>query len=67
MTGEMLGRLLAALLFPLLVMALVGGVYYLAARPRLSFRQAMFRWWVVLIGVGLLLLSLLGQMLQRIA
>ena len=64
MTGEMLGRLVGLLIFPFLVMAIVGGVYYLAVRPRLTFRQAMFRWWVVLVGVLLLLLGVCGQLVS---
>ena len=54
----MLGRITFLVIFPFLVMAVVGGVYYLVARPRVTFRQAMFRWWVVLAGFGLLLLGL---------
>lgn len=62
MTGEMLGRLLAPIIFLFLIMAIVGGVYYLAVRPRLTFRQAMFRWWVVLVSVVLVLLGVCGQL-----
>jgi hypothetical protein len=65
-TAEMLGRLTFYVLFPFIVMAIVGGIYYLFARPRVTFVQAMFRWWVVLIGVGMLFLSLLGQMARAL-
>jgi len=66
MAGEILGRLTFQVLLPFLVMAIVGGIYWLAVRPRLSFRQAMFRWWVVVSGFAVLLLSLLGQMAQQL-
>jgi hypothetical protein len=66
MTGELLGRLTFYLVFPLLVMALVGGIYYLIVRPGVTFRQAMFRWWVVLVAFGLLALSLLGQAVRTV-
>jgi hypothetical protein len=64
MVGEMLGRLTFFVLFPFLMMAIIGGVYYLFARPRVTFRQAMFRWWVVLTSLGVLLLGILGQITQ---
>lgn len=66
MTGEALGRIIGLLIFPLLVMAVVGGVYYLAVRPRLTFRQAMFRWWVVAIAVLLWVMGLCGQLVQSV-
>ncbi len=55
--GVMFGRLI----FVALVMLVVGGAYYLIARPRVTFRQAILRWWVILIGVALLLLSVAAQ------
>lgn len=64
MTGEALGRIVGILLFPFIVMALVGGIYYLVKRPAITFRRAMFRWWVVLIGIVVLVLGLLGQVAQ---
>jgi hypothetical protein len=65
MTGEALGRLVGLILFPFLVMAIVGGLYYLAVRPRLTFLQAMFRWWVILVGVLLLVLGVCGQLVAN--
>ena len=64
MTAEALGRVFGILLFPVIVMAIVGGVYYLAVRPRLTYRQAILRWWVVVIGLVALLLGVCGQVAQ---
>ena len=66
MIGELLGRLVFLALFPFMVMPIVGGVYYLSARPQLTFRQAMFRWWVVAIGFAFLLLGICGQFVRNI-
>ncbi|MBA3947646.1 MAG: hypothetical protein H0X37_24210 [Herpetosiphonaceae bacterium] len=62
MTGEFLGRLVGAILVPFIVMALVGAVYYRVTRPRFTFRQAVLRWWVILIGVVIFLLGVCGQL-----
>lgn len=62
MTAEMLGRLFETVAVPLIIMAIVGGVYYLRSRPRLTFWQAMLRWWVILIGVVVFLLGICGQL-----
>ncbi len=59
-----LGVILGRLIFVALVMLVVGGVYYLLARPRVTLRQAIFRWWIVLIGVVLLLLSVVAELGQ---
>lgn len=56
-----LGQVVGTLLFPFLVMLVVGGLYYLIRRPRVMFWGAVFRWWVVLIAVILLVFGLLGQ------
>lgn len=66
MTAEGLGRIFGLILFPFLVMAFVGGIYYLAVRPRFTFLQAMFRWWVILIGVLMLLLGVCGQIAAQL-
>ncbi len=62
MTAELLGRLTFLALLPFLAMAIVGGLYYLAAQPRVTFRQAMFRWWVVMTGFTILLVGICGQL-----
>jgi hypothetical protein len=49
------------MLFPFLVMLVVGGIYNLIRRPRVSFWGAIFRWWVVLIAAVLLVFGLLSQ------
>ena len=56
-----LGQIVGTLLFPFLVMLLIGGVYYLVRRPKVTFWGAVVRWWVVLIAVVLLVFGLLGQ------
>ena len=60
--AEALGQIAGTLLFMFVVMFLVGGVYYLIRRPRITFWGAVFRWWVVLIAVLLVVLSLLGRL-----
>jgi hypothetical protein len=60
--AEALGQLAGTLLFMFLVMLVVGGVYYLIRRPRVTFWGAVFRWWVVLIAVVLVILSVLGRL-----
>ena len=64
--GRMVGRLLALCLFPVIVMLLVGGAYYILARPRRTFIRAFFRWWNVLLGVAVFVLGLLGLMLRSL-
>lgn len=64
MAGFVIGYMLGTLLSPLLVMAVIGGVYWLFVRPRVTFRQAMFRWWVVLSSVVLVVLSLVSRSLH---
>jgi len=59
--GRTLGQIVGTLLFPFLVMLVVGGIYYLIRRPRVSFRGAVFRWWVIVIGVAVLVFGLLAQ------
>ncbi|CAA9424248.1 hypothetical protein AVDCRST_MAG82-1658 [uncultured Rubrobacteraceae bacterium] len=59
--AEALGQIVGTLLFPFLVMLAIGSVYYLIRRPRTTFWGAVFRWWVVLIGVIVLVFGLLAQ------
>ena len=59
--ARVLGQVVGTLLFPFLVMLVVGGLYYLIRRPRVTFWDAVFRWWVVLVAVILLVFGLLGQ------
>lgn len=63
--GYALGRIVGSVAFVFVVMAIVGGIYYLRVRPRLTFRQAMFRWWVVAISVVLGILGLCGQLVNQ--
>jgi hypothetical protein len=60
--AEALGSIAGTLLFMFVVMLVVGGVYYLIRRPRITFWGAVFRWWVVLIAVLLVVLNLLGRL-----
>jgi len=59
---EALGQLAGTLLFIFVVMLVVGGVYYLIRRPRITFWGAVFRWWVVLIAVLLVVINILGRL-----
>jgi hypothetical protein len=59
---EALGQIAGTLLFMFLAMLLVGGVYYLIRRPRITFWGAVFRWWVMLIAVLLVVVNILGRL-----
>ena len=59
---EALGQIAGTLLFMFVVMLVVGGVYYLIRRPRVTFWGAVFRWWVVLIAVLLVGINILGRL-----
>lgn len=65
MSGEALGRSIGSLLFIPLAMLIIGGIYYFAARPRVTFRQAFFRWWVILASIVLWLFGVFGQFVNR--
>ena len=60
--AEALGQVAGTLLFMFLVMLVVGGVYYLIRRPRVTFWRAVFRWWVILVAVLLVVINLLGRL-----
>ena len=60
--AEALGQIAGTLLFMFLVMLVLGGVYYLIRRPRVSFWGAVFKWWVMLIAVLLVVINLLGRL-----
>jgi hypothetical protein len=59
---EALGQITGILLFMFVVMLVVGGIYYLIRRPRITFWGAVFRWWVVLIAVLLVVINILGRL-----
>ena len=59
---EALGQITGTLLFMFVVMLVVGGIYYLIRRPRITFWGAVFRWWVVLIAVLLVVINILGRL-----
>jgi hypothetical protein len=59
--AEAIGRVVGTLLVPLVVMVVIGSILYFIRRPRVTLLGAIFRWWVVLVGVVVLLLGLLGQ------
>ena len=59
--AEALGQVVGTLLFVFLVMLVVGSVYYLIRRPRVTFWGAVFRWWVTLTAV-LLVIKLLDRL-----
>ena len=60
--AEVLGQVVGTLLFVFLVVLVVGGVYYLIRRPRVTFWGAVFRWWVALTAVLLVVINLLGRL-----
>jgi hypothetical protein len=60
--AEALGQIAGTLLFMFVVMLVVGGVYFLIRRPRITFWGAVFRWWVVLIAVLLVVINILGRL-----
>ena len=60
--AEALGQIAGTLLFMFVVMLVLGGVYYLIRRPRITFWGAVFRWWVVLIAVLLVVINILGRL-----
>ena len=59
---EALAQITATLLFMVLVMLVVGGVYYLLRRPRVTFWGAVFRWWIVLIAMLLIVVNIRGRL-----
>ena len=59
---DALGKITGTLLFMFVVMLVIGGVYYLIRRPRITFWGAVFRWWVVLIAVLLVVINILGRL-----
>ena len=59
---EALGQIAGTLLFTFVVMLVVGGVYYLVRRPRITFWGAVFRWWVVLIAVLLVVINIIDRL-----
>jgi hypothetical protein len=60
--AEALGQVVGTLLFVFLVMLVVGSVYYLIRRPRVTFWGTVFRWWVALTAVLLVVINLLGRL-----
>ena len=60
--AEALGQVVGTLLFVFLVMLVVGAVYYLIRRPRVTFWGAVFRWWVALTAVLLVVINLLDRL-----
>ena len=60
--AEALGQIAGTLLFMFVVMLVVGGIYYLIRRPRITVWGAVFRWWVVLIAALLVVINILGRL-----
>lgn len=58
--GRIAGRVLGLFCFPVVVVLIVAGLRFLIVRPRLGFRQAVFRWWVLLIGAAAFAVGPLG-------
>lgn len=55
--GVIVGRIVVALV----IMLVIGTVYYLIRRPRVTFWQAVSRWWVIVIAVVLVVMSVAGS------
>ena len=64
--GRIVGRILGLFCFPVVIMLIVAVLRLLIVRPRLSFRQAVFRWWVLLIGAAAFVLGLLGLLASAV-
>jgi hypothetical protein len=52
MTGWLLGMLLLGLVLTLVT----GGLFYLAERPRITYSQAVGRWWIIAISFSVAVL-----------
>lgn len=64
--GRIVGRVLALFCFPVVIVFIVAGLRLLIVRPRPTLRQAVFRWWVLLIGVAAFVLGLLGLLANAV-
>ncbi|MDQ3711055.1 MAG: hypothetical protein M3388_02410 [Acidobacteriota bacterium] len=64
--GRIVGRIFGLFCFPVVIMLIVAVLRLLIVRPRLSFRQALFRWWVLLIGAAAFVLGLLGLLASAV-
>jgi hypothetical protein len=61
MTAFQLGYLVGTLVTPLFVMFVMGTIYYLIKKRRISFRQALLNRWIITASLGLFLLGLVGR------
>jgi len=59
MTGYTIGYIFGVIFGCLFLMAIAGGIYYLIARPKVTFVQAMFSKWIVLFGVTIFIVRIL--------
>lgn len=48
-------------------MAIAGGIYYLIARPKITFIQAMFSKWIVLFGATIFTVRILQIIASRLS
>lgn len=64
--GRIVGRVLALFCFPVVIVFIVAGLRFLIVRPRPTLRQAVFRWWVLLIGAAAFVLGLLGLLANAV-
>src|SRR6266487_2520194 len=59
--GSLIGRTLVSFFFFMLI---IGGIYYSLKRHSIPFRQAILRWWVVTVSLGLSVIVLLISLLS---
>lgn len=63
-------QILAVLLFPLIMIRIIGGVYYLTrllVPPMVSFQQATSKFWVVASSIVLWIVVVLSQTVMRLS
>jgi hypothetical protein len=59
--GALIGRTLVSFFFFMLI---IGGIFYSLKRHSIPFRQAILRWWVITVSLGLSVIVLLISLLS---
>lgn len=65
-TGYIIGRVVGLIIFPLLIMGIVGLFQYARTKDKHRARRAMFSWWSIGLGIVFLVLGLVGQMVNNV-
>lgn len=63
--GYAIGRLIGTLLVPVLLLLLIGLIYYWRTRDRSQAIRVMLSWWALALAFICLFLGMLGQAIQR--